>query len=62
MRADLNETLITSLAMANSSQLRIIWLTFLQDVLEKISSRHFQEIYSVAFLDMFHKETVTQLI
>jgi hypothetical protein len=49
-------------SLARSSQLRVVYLSFIEKVSTTLSSRLFQESYAAEFLNFLNKETVPTLI
>jgi hypothetical protein len=57
----IQNAMIKDIATSESSQQRLVWLYFLEYLLPQISSRHFKQVYSEAFLG-YKDETVTQML
>lgn len=57
----IHTTMIKDIALSTSSQQRHIWLLFLEHLLPQISTRHFKQVYSEAFL-AFKDEQVQQML
>jgi hypothetical protein len=54
--------LIVEASLARSSQLRVVYLNFIDKISTTLSSRLFQESYALEFLNFLNKETVPILI
>lgn len=61
MRGKINQGMLQHYAKADSSQLRILWVLFIQNLFKKISAKHFEEVYGVTVLETMKNETVASL-
>jgi len=61
MRSDLNMTILKECNYAKSSQLRVIFVLFIEQLVKVISARLFQDSFAIPFLDSLTKESVLSL-